>query len=115
MVPPGTLGFHPPHGTAAGRGRSFGGPRSPRRVFLPFGASLGTRDFPAKLNSRILVPIYPVTAGWGSTHRDKGNVPISQPTPLKLTGEGEEEGKAGGGARAGESEGAARVARWQIG
>lgn len=43
--------------------------------------------------------------GRGSGHREGGNVPILPSTPIKITGEGKKEGKAGGGAHAWGGEG----------
>lgn len=72
-----------------------------RRVFLPSSPSLGNRDFAAKLNSRILIPIQPGgrrLSKWVTRGRERSH--FTSPPPIKITGEGEKEGKAGGVARA---------------
>lgn len=97
--PPGTLGFRAPHQTAAGR--ELRGPRGHRRVFLPSVPSLGTPDFSAKLNSRILIPIQPGRVRLKKWASDEGNVPILHSTPHV---KGEDEGKAGARACAGEGD-----------
>ena len=83
------------------RGGSCGGPRGHRRVFLPSVPSLGTPDFSANLNSRILIPIQPGRVRLKKWASDEGNVPILHSTPHV---KGEDEGKAGARAGAGEGD-----------
>lgn len=91
-------------GPGRGRGGGLRRPARARRVFLPSVPSLGTLDFSAKLNSRILVPIQPGRIRLRKWASDEGDVPILR---RPLTSRVRKKGKRSQGLRRGRRRGAA--------